>query len=221
MARNQEKKTPVIVVKKRRVISPQSVVDTTETVMPPVPEVAAPPAAADAQVVAPIPDASPAPAAVGKKKKGRPPRRPLRELWTREFTDQCMEKVKAIFQHLRAEGGGFLPLKVGISRDIPAWLSTLKPDSPGMNGTVPHPVSPPAVSICCVPLSPVPPAMTLTVNLPGRFLRMRQKMLNAGWPSGTDGGRKNRPLWPGLWAGRTQRQNDSAPGQENPSRSDR
>ncbi|HBE2842531.1 TPA: proQ/FINO family protein [Escherichia coli] len=123
MARNQEKKTPVIVVKKRRVISPPPVVDKTETVIPPVPEVVAPPAAADAQLPAPIPDASPAPVAVGKKRKGRPPRRPLREHWTREFTDQCMEKVKAIFPHLRAEGGGFLPLKVGISRDIPAWLA--------------------------------------------------------------------------------------------------
>ncbi|HCO9034308.1 TPA: proQ/FINO family protein, partial [Escherichia coli] len=122
MARNQEKKTPVIVVKKRRVISPP-VVDKTETVIPPVPEVAVPPAAADAQLPAPIPDASPAPAAVGKKRKGRPPRRPLREHWTREFTDQCMEKVKAIFPHLRAEGGGFLPLRVGISRDITAWLA--------------------------------------------------------------------------------------------------
>lgn len=71
-------------------------------------------------VASPIPDGARAPAASGKKKKGRPPRRPLREHWTREFTDQCMEKVKAIFPHLHAEGGGFLPLKVGISRDIPA-----------------------------------------------------------------------------------------------------
>lgn len=106
MSRNQEKKTPVIVVKKRRVISPPPVVDKTASVTPSVPEVVA----------------APAPAA-GQKKKGRPPRRPLREHWTREFTDQCMEKVKAIFPHLRAEGGGFLPLRVGISRDIPAWLA--------------------------------------------------------------------------------------------------
>ncbi|HFI3759678.1 ProQ/FINO family protein [Escherichia coli] len=111
MDRNQEKKTPVIVVKKRRIISPQPVVDKTESVTPSVPEVAALPAAADAGLPA-----------SGQKKKGRPPRRLLREHWTREFTDQCMEKVKAIFPHLRAEGGGFLPLKVGISSDIPAWL---------------------------------------------------------------------------------------------------
>ncbi len=109
MARNQEKKTPVIVVKKRRVISPPPVVDKTASVTPSVPEVTAPPAAADAGLPA-----------AGQKKKGRPPRRPLREHWTREFTDRCMEKVKAIFPHLRAEGGGFLPLRVGISRDIPA-----------------------------------------------------------------------------------------------------
>lgn len=106
MARNQEKKTPVIVVKKRRVISPPPVVDKTASVTSSVPEVVAPPAPA-----------------AGQKKKGRPPRKPLREHWTREFSDQCMEKVKAIFPHLRAEGGGFLPLKVGISRDIPAWLA--------------------------------------------------------------------------------------------------
>lgn len=118
MARNQEKETPVIVVKKRRVISPPPVVDNTEVVTPSVPEVAALPTVSDAELPAAIPDA--APPAVGKKKKGRLPRRPLREHWTREFTDQCMEKVKAIFPHLRAEGGGFLPLKVGISRDIPA-----------------------------------------------------------------------------------------------------
>ena len=113
MSRNQEKKTPVIVVKKRRVISPPPVVDKTASVTPSVPEVTAPPAS-DAEAGLP---------AAGQKKKGRPPHRPLREHWTREFTDQCMEKVKAIFPHLRAEGGGFLPLRVGISRDIPACLA--------------------------------------------------------------------------------------------------
>ena len=121
MVRNQEKKTSVIVVKKRRVIFPPPVVDKTEAVTPSVSEVATLPAASDAGLPIAIPDAAPAPAA-GKKKKGRPPRRPLKEHWTREFTDQCMEKVKALFPHLRAEGGGFLPLKVGISLDIPAWL---------------------------------------------------------------------------------------------------
>ncbi|HFO3652066.1 TPA: proQ/FINO family protein, partial [Escherichia coli] len=121
MARNQEKKTPVIVVKKRRVISPTPVADKTETVIPSVPE--EPVADAGRNLATPIPDGAQAPAASGKKKKGRPPRRPLRAHWTREFTDQCMKKVKVLFPHLRAEDGGFLPLKVGISRDIPAWLA--------------------------------------------------------------------------------------------------
>lgn len=185
MARNQEKKTPVIVVKKRRVISPP-VVDKTETVIPPVPEVAVPPAAADAQLPAPIPR-------------------------SRQFS-----RIFALKAAVFCLSGSVSPAIF-----LPGWLSTLKPGSPGMNGTVPYPVSPPGVSICCVPLSSVPPAMTSTVSLPGRFLRMRQKMLSAGWPSGTAGGRKNRPLWPGRRTGRTQRQNDSAPGQDNPSRSDR
>lgn len=125
MARNQEKKTPVIVVKKRRVISPTPAVDNTALVTSSVPEVTSTPAADDAgrNAAASIPDGHQAPAASGKKKKGRPPRRPLRAHWTREFTDQCMKKVKLLFPHLRAEDGGFLPLKVGISRNIPAWLA--------------------------------------------------------------------------------------------------
>ncbi|HBV1362190.1 ProQ/FINO family protein [Escherichia coli] len=125
MARNQENKTPVIVVKKRRVISPTPVVDNTALVTSSVLEVTSTPAADDAgrNAVTSIPDGHQAPAASGKKKKGRPPRRPIRAHWTREFTDQCMKKVKLLFPHLRAEDGGFLSLKVGISRDIPAWLA--------------------------------------------------------------------------------------------------
>lgn len=34
-----------------------------------------------------------------------------------------MEKIKAQFPHLRAEGGGFIPLKIGISNDISAFLA--------------------------------------------------------------------------------------------------
>lgn len=32
-------------------------------------------------------------------------------------------KIKALFPHLRAEGGGFIPLKIGISNDISAFLA--------------------------------------------------------------------------------------------------
>lgn len=34
-----------------------------------------------------------------------------------------LEKIKALFPHLRAEGGGFIPLKIGISNDISAFLA--------------------------------------------------------------------------------------------------
>ncbi len=33
------------------------------------------------------------------------------------------KKIKALFPHLRAEGGGFIPLKIGISNDISAFLA--------------------------------------------------------------------------------------------------
>ncbi len=34
-----------------------------------------------------------------------------------------MEKIKPLYPHLRAEGGGFIPLKIGISNDISAFLA--------------------------------------------------------------------------------------------------
>ncbi|EEV5967684.1 hypothetical protein EKP93_23135 [Escherichia coli] len=34
-----------------------------------------------------------------------------------------MEKVKSLFPHLRAESGGFLPLKIGITNDFAAFLT--------------------------------------------------------------------------------------------------
>lgn len=43
--------------------------------------------------------------------------------WTREYTHECVEKIKILFPHLRAEGGGFIPLKIGISNDISAFLA--------------------------------------------------------------------------------------------------
>ncbi|EFH1891624.1 proQ/FINO family protein, partial [Escherichia coli] len=43
--------------------------------------------------------------------------------WTREYTHECVEKIKTLFPHLRAEGGGFIPLKIGISNDISAFLA--------------------------------------------------------------------------------------------------
>ena len=146
MARNQEKKTPVIVVKKRRVISPP-VVDKTETVIPPVPEVAAPPAAADAQLPAPIPDASPAspaPAAVGKKRKGKEDHHadPSESTGHGSSPTSAWKRSRR-FSRIFALKAAVFCLSGSVSPAIflPGWLSTLKPDSPGMNGTVPYPVS--------------------------------------------------------------------------------
>ncbi len=34
-----------------------------------------------------------------------------------------MKKIKHLFAHLRAESGGFIPLKIGISNDISAFLA--------------------------------------------------------------------------------------------------
>ena len=34
-----------------------------------------------------------------------------------------MKKIKTLFPHLRSEGGGFIPLKIGISNDISAFLA--------------------------------------------------------------------------------------------------
>ncbi|WP_420203959.1 ProQ/FINO family protein, partial [Escherichia coli] len=57
---------------------------------------------------------------VGRFVKGTFPRQPH---WTHEFTHNCVEKVKSLFPHLRAESGGFLPLKIGITNDFAAFLT--------------------------------------------------------------------------------------------------
>ncbi|EFF4408080.1 proQ/FINO family protein, partial [Escherichia coli] len=63
------------------------------------------------------------PEAPARKKKKKRHRFPRPSHWTREYTHECVEKIKALFPHLRAEGGGFIPLKIGISNDISAFLA--------------------------------------------------------------------------------------------------
>lgn len=63
------------------------------------------------------------PEAPARKKKKKRLRFPRPAHWTREYTHECVEKIKTLFPHLRAEGGGFLPLKIGISNDISAFLA--------------------------------------------------------------------------------------------------
>lgn len=43
--------------------------------------------------------------------------------WTPEFINTSLEKVKAFFPLLRAEEGGFRPLKIGITRDVIDFLA--------------------------------------------------------------------------------------------------
>lgn len=114
----KERKTPVIVVKKRRTFSPPSLSEQTDIIVPVSTEQATestPAGIISSAVETHIPEAP-----ARKKKRHRFPR-PAH--WTREYTHECVEKIKTLFPHLRAEGGGFIPLKIGISNDISAFLA--------------------------------------------------------------------------------------------------
>ncbi len=121
MGKNQEeRKTPVIVVKKRRTFSLPSLSEKTDIIAPVFTEQTAESAPAginSSAVETHIPEA---PARKKKKKRHRFPRP---SHWPREYTHECVEKIKALFPHLRAEGGGFIPLKIGINNDISAFLA--------------------------------------------------------------------------------------------------
>ncbi len=116
----EERKTPIIVVKKRRTFSLPSLSEKKDIIESEFTEQAAASAPAginSSAVETHIPEA---PARKKRKKKHRFPR-PAH--WTREYTHECVEKIKALFPHLCAEGGGFIPLKIGISNDISAFLT--------------------------------------------------------------------------------------------------
>ena len=112
MEKNQEeRKIPVIVMKKRRTFSLPSLSEKTDIIESAFTEQAAESAPAginSSAVETHIPEA---PARKKKKKKRRFPRP---SHWT---------KIKILFPHLRAEGGGFIPLKIGINNDISAFLA--------------------------------------------------------------------------------------------------
>ena len=122
MRKNQEKKkTTVIMVKKRRSFSPPSLAEKKDIIAPALTEQtteSVSPGISSPAVETHIPEAP-----ARKKKKKKRQRFPRPSHWTSEFTHDCLEKVKALFPQLRAEGGGFLPLKTGITRDIPAYLA--------------------------------------------------------------------------------------------------
>ncbi|WP_407905619.1 ProQ/FINO family protein [Escherichia coli] len=110
----EERKTPVIVVKKRRTFSEPSLSEKTDIIALVFTEQTTESVSA---VEKHIPET---PARKKKKKKHRFPRP---SHWTREYTHECVEKIKILFPHLRAEGGGFIPLKIGINNDISAFLA--------------------------------------------------------------------------------------------------
>ncbi|EAW8382016.1 proQ/FINO family protein [Salmonella enterica] len=114
----EERKPPVIVVKKRRAFSPPSLSDKTDIIASAFTEQAAEsaPAGINSSAVETHITKSPA----RKKKRHRIPRP---SHWTREYTHECVEKIKNLFPRLRAEGGGFIPLNIGISNDISAFLA--------------------------------------------------------------------------------------------------
>lgn len=100
MTAGKQKNTPVIVMKKKRhIISPSP---TEEHVITPLsPELTS--GIAENKIPA------------RQTKKNRK--------WTPEFINTSIEKVKALFPLLRAEEGGFRPLKIGITRDVTDFIA--------------------------------------------------------------------------------------------------
>lgn len=175
----EERKTPVIVVKKRRTFSPPSLSEKTDIIAPVFTEQTAESAPAginSSAVETHIPEA---PARKKKKKRHRFPRP---SHWTREYTHECVEKIKALFPHLRAEGGGFIPLKIGINNDISAFLA----EHPETELTMDEWLC--AVScitsaayICSGQLSPASHVMAWMVTPKGRSQTLKHRVPVADW----------------------------------------
>ncbi|ATB16994.1 MULTISPECIES: ProQ/FINO family protein [Enterobacteriaceae] len=117
----EERKIPVIVVKKRRTFSEPSLSEKTDIIAPVFTEQTTESVSAGINSSAVEKHIPEAPARKKKKKKKHSFPRPSH--WTREYTHECVEKIKILFPHLRAEGGGFIPLKIGINNDISAFLA--------------------------------------------------------------------------------------------------
>ncbi|HCH9301344.1 proQ/FINO family protein, partial [Salmonella enterica] len=116
----EEKKTPIIMVKKRRTLLPPSLSEKTGVIARSETVKMEDPVSVGSS--SPAVDTHPPEASASKKKRKRR-RFPRQPHWTHEFTHNCVEKVKSLFPHLRAESGGFLPLKIGITNDFAAFLT--------------------------------------------------------------------------------------------------
>ncbi len=121
MRKKSERKTPVIIVKKRRTFSLPSLSEKTDIIVSAFTEQAAG-ESISAEINSPTVETF-IPEAPARKKKKKRYRFPRPSHWTREYTHECVKKIKTLFPHLRAEDGGFIPLKIGISNDISAFLA--------------------------------------------------------------------------------------------------
>ncbi|EFB2283329.1 proQ/FINO family protein [Escherichia coli] len=106
-------------MKKRRSFSPPTLAEKKDVIAPALTEQAT--ESVSSGISSPVVETH-IPEAPARKKKKRQ-RFPRPSHWTSEFTHDCLEKVKVLFPQLRAEGGGFLPLKTGITRDITTYLA--------------------------------------------------------------------------------------------------
>ena len=107
-------------VKKRRTFSPPSLSEKTDIIAPVFTEQTSESVPTGINSSAAETDIHEAPVRKKKKKRHHFPRP---SHWTREYTHECVEKIKTLFPHLRAEGSGFIPLKIGISNDVSAFLA--------------------------------------------------------------------------------------------------
>lgn len=100
MTAGKQKKTPVIVMKKKRhIISP-----------PPT----------EKHVITPL---SPGLPPVNEENEITAHQAKKIRKWTPEFINTSLEKVKTLFPLLRAEEGGFRPLKIGITGDVTDFIA--------------------------------------------------------------------------------------------------
>ncbi|EBP9945691.1 hypothetical protein V9986_004044 [Salmonella enterica] len=100
MAAGKQKNTPVIVMKKKRHIISLPLTEE-HVITPPPPELSS----------GTVENEMPAHQAKKNKK------------WMPKFINTSLEKVKALFPLLRAEEGGFRPLKIGITRDVTDFIA--------------------------------------------------------------------------------------------------
>ncbi|EAN0641423.1 hypothetical protein P1J85_004449 [Salmonella enterica] len=106
MAADKQKNTPVIVMKKKRhIISPPPTEE--HVIIPPLPE---------------LPELPELPSGTVENKMSAHQAKKNKK-WTPEFINTSLEKVKALFPLLRAEEGGFRPLKIGITRDVTDFIA--------------------------------------------------------------------------------------------------